>query len=240
MVFAGHQVIVIVIAGASSLGTAGAARWIAEYSWGEKNRVNFARLAGLATIGRATRMEALLKVTAVVHQPARPWNPNIELEALFLHRSRNLNKTPSRITLGTESGVLTHAKDVRYLLFDEHEMDFGETDTPVVTAFLVKCCLENTREVRISDLMSDARLWSGAVPAPRSNKVFLSDHLQRRSLNGLAEVAADSIRLRECELVVVATNSPAPVRMPAVGVQRPVPPASSSAAAGVKRPDRNE
>ena len=240
MVFGGHSVTVIVVAGASSLGTAGAARWVAKYDWTEKNTVEFARVAGLKTIDRSTRFEALLEVSAAVHEPAQPWEPKFHVKALFLNRSRNLLKIPSRITLGTESGLLTHARDVRYLLFDEHEMDFGETDTAVVIALLVKCCLENTREVRISDLMTDTRLWPGTVPTPRSNKVFLSDHLQRRSLNGLVEVAAHSIRLGGCEVEVVRVESAAPPRMPAVGVQRTAPPTSSRAAAGARRLDRNK
>ena len=233
VVLGGHTVIVIVIAGATSLGTAGAAQWVSRFPWTPKSTVEYARVAGLKAIERTTRFEALLEVKAVVHAPSRPWKPEPEAKALFLHHSRNLLGAPSRIALVTESGGLTHAADVQCLLFDEHEMNFGETDTPVVIAFLVKCCLENTREVRISDLMSDTRLWPGEAPAPRSNKVFLSDHLQRRSLNGLVEVTAHSIRLGKCELAVI------PARLPAVGVRNSSSPTSSRAAGGGKRRSRN-
>ena len=240
MVLGGHDVIVVVIAGASSLGTAGAARWVARYHWTEKTMSEYARIAGLKSIDRYTRLEALLEVSATVHDPARPWTPNVTEKALFVQRSRNLLDLPARITLATDSGVLTHAADVRYLLFDEHEMDFGDTDSPVVTAFLVKCWLDQTREVTIADLMTDTRLWPGGIPAPRRNKVFLTDHLQRRSLNGLVEVAAHSIRLGGCELAVVAAAPAPPARMPAVGVPRESPPTSSRGLAPGKRVVRNK
>jgi hypothetical protein len=55
-----------------------------------------------------------------VYKPAKPWDPVVVEESLFLQKSRNLLQAPLRVTLGTEKKQLTHAKEVRYLLFDDY------------------------------------------------------------------------------------------------------------------------
>ncbi|MGB9032305.1 MAG: hypothetical protein WCC27_19425 [Acidobacteriaceae bacterium] len=193
--FGGRDVIVLVIAGGSSLGTLGAARWISNYKWTRKTRDRFARVAGLGTIDRETRFEALIEVTARVHKPARPWDPPYPLEkSLFLQKSRNLLKAPARVTLGIEKEQLAQVEEVRYLLFDDDEMDFSPKDKAAVVALCMKCFLEGRREIAIEDLVSDARVWrNGDRPARDKAVTFLRDHLQRHGLN--ITVSADSIRL---------------------------------------------
>lgn len=180
----GRHIVVLVIAGGSSLGTLGAARWISGYSWTKATRDRHARIAGLGTIDRSTRFEALLKVTARMHKPARPWDPDVSVESLFLQKSRNLLQEPSRVTLGITKKELTHAKEVRYLLFDDDEMDFSPKDNAAVVAFCTKCVLDSSRVIRIKDLISDARVWAnGDCPTEDKAPTFLRDHLQRHSLN---------------------------------------------------------
>jgi hypothetical protein len=192
--FGGRDVVVLVIAGGSSLGTLGAARWISSYGWSRATRDRFARIAGLGTLDRGTRFEALIEVTARVHKPARPWDPKFLEKSLFLNKSRNLLKAPSRVTLGIEKEHLTHVEQVRYLLFDDDEMDFSPKDNAAVVALCMKCFLESRREIPIEDLVSDARVWSIRDCPDRDKAVtFLRDHLQRHSLN--ITVNAESITL---------------------------------------------
>jgi hypothetical protein len=193
--FGGRDVVVLVIAGASGLGTIGAARWIASFDWTRKSREGFARKAGLETLDRSTRFEALLEVSGLVHKPARPWSPTPVVKSLFLHRSRNLLKAPSRVALATDSGLLTHAGEVRYLLFDDDEMDFSPKDNAAVVAVCAKCFLESRTEIPIEELISDARAWPDNNYRPTRDKAasFFRDHLQRHGLN--ITVSADSVKL---------------------------------------------
>jgi len=94
--FGGRDVVVLVIAGASGLGTIGAARWIASFDWTRKSREGFARKAGLETLDRSTRFEALLEFRARA-QARTTLESTPVVKSLFLHRSRNLLKAPSRV-----------------------------------------------------------------------------------------------------------------------------------------------
>jgi len=196
----GRDIVVLVIAGGSSLGTMGAAHWISRYPWTKATRDRHASVAGLGTVGRSTRVdrsmrfEALLKVSARVYKPAKPWDPVVVEESLFLQKSRNLLQAPLRVTLGTEKKQLTHAKEVRYLLFDDYEMDFSPKDNAAVVAFCTKIILDSSRVVRIKDLISDTRVWAnGDCPTEDKAPTFLRDHLQRHSLN--ITVSGDTISL---------------------------------------------
>ncbi len=204
----GRDVTVVVLAGCTSLGTLGAAQWVTSFEWDAERKNEYARVAGLEALDRSTRMEAFLTISAKVHTPARPWKPEIEERGLFLNKSRNLLRIPSRISVAAESGSLQTADDVRYLLFDEDEVEFSGADNAAVLAVCVKYCLDHQPEMTIKDLLSDARLWSkGECPVRGgANAVaFFRDHLQRRSFNGIVEVGKTSLRLRTgvCEIAVI-------------------------------------
>jgi hypothetical protein len=208
----GRDVTVVVIAGGSSVGTLGAAQWASAFEWGAARRNEFARVAGLDAIDSSTRIEAFLTVSARVHKPARPWRPEIEERGLFLHKSRNLLKVPARISVATDSGSVQNANDVRYLLFDDDEMEFGTVDYAAAVAVCVKYCIDEQPEMSIKDLVSDQRLWpKGICPVKGGACTFFRDHLQRRSFNGIIEVGASSLQLKldNCKIAVIPAQSSA-------------------------------
>jgi len=208
----GRDVTVLVIAGSTSLGTLGAARWITSFEWNAERKSEYARLAGMEAPEQPTRIEAFLTVSARVHIPARPWRPENEEVELYFNKSRNLLRVPARISVATDDGSLRCADDVRYLLFDDDEVEFAGADYIAALALCVKYCLDGRSDMSIKDLLSDARLWpKGICPVKdTANAVaFFRDHLQRRSFNGIIEVAKANIRIKsgECKIVVIAAHS---------------------------------
>ncbi len=195
----GRKVTVVVIAGGSSLGTLGAAQWITRFDWSEDRRKEFVSVADATSNGLTTRVEALLSVTATVHNPARPWKADIEEKCLYFNKSRNLLRAPKRISVATDTGVLKTADDVRYLLFDDDEVDLAPLQNQAAVAVCVKYCLDHQTEMPIAKLMADKRVWvNGAVPDRNDPAGFFRDHLQRRSFNGIIEVSQsqNSLNLR--------------------------------------------
>lgn len=208
----GRDLTVVIIAGGTSLGTLGAARWVTSFEWNTERKNEYAHVAGLETPERSTRIEAFLTVSAKVHDPARPWKPEIEEERLYLHKSRNLLKIPTRISMATDSGDLHNADDVRYLLFDEDEVEFSSVDNAAVLAVCVKYCLDKRPEMSIKELVTDKRLWPKGnchVKGDANAAAFFREHLQRRSFNGMIEVAAASLRLKlgGCKIEVIRASS---------------------------------
>jgi len=200
----GRDMVVVVVAGATSLGTLGAARWISSFKWDKETRIAHASIAGLEGIKTSTRFEVLLDVSAKVNDPAKPWRPEFEPKSLFLHKSRNLLRAPSSISLATSTGSFQSAADVQYLLFDEDELEFGPTDRAAVVAVCGKQYLEKRSEILFDEFKLDQRLWpNGTCPIGRSPAEFFREHLQRRCLNGVIEVAGDCIRLEGCQIKII-------------------------------------
>jgi hypothetical protein len=200
-----QKVTVVIIAGGSSLGTFGAAQWLTSFPWNAERTSEYARVSG-ETIDGSTRVEALLKVSATVHNPARPWRTEIEEKSLFLNKSRNLLKPPTRIALATDSGTLQNADDVRYMLFDEDEVEFASVNYAAAVAVCVKYYLDQRPEMSISGLTGDKRLWpNGNSPVKGGVVNFLRDHLQRHNFNGIVEVAAGVLSFKPggCKIEVV-------------------------------------
>lgn len=193
----GQKMTIVVIAGGSSLGTFGAAQWITTFGWGEERRKEFVGVAGLDNLEQTTRVEALLEVKASVHSPARPWRAHVEEKSLFLNRSRNLLKVPNRIAVATDTGMLRKAEDVRYLLFDDDEVEFGGVDQQAAIAVCVKYLLDGQTEMNIENLIKDERLWTnGKWPGTGSPVTFFRDHLQRRGFNGIVEITQENMTLK--------------------------------------------
>jgi hypothetical protein len=206
--FGGRIMTVLVIAGATSLGTVGAADWVTRKGMHGRERSKDARLAGLDAIDLSTRMEALLEVTGAVHAPAHPWKPACELRSLFFNHSQNVLKPPRRITMATRSGDFIDAEDVQYMLFDEDEIEFRGDDYAAVIAVCARQYLGGQGAISISDLVNDTRLWPAAgCPVKGDTVNFFRDHLQKRRLNKLVTVnaAPSTIHFRagECQIQVV-------------------------------------
>lgn len=192
----GARKTIIVIAGGSSLGTVGAARWLTSKYMFDAERRSLARVAGLE-LDWTTRVEVLLSVSAAIEKPARPWRPIVDDAALFLNSSRNLLREPSRIALATQTGQLKSAEDVRYLLFDDDEVKLSEADHAAAVAVCVKYLLDHHPSMPIAEFQTDKRLWpDGKWPVGRDLVGFFRDHLQRHSFNGILEVPADSLNLK--------------------------------------------
>ena len=193
----GRDVTVVVLAGGTSLGTLAAARWISQFGWGEKRRNEFARIAGLEANDRSMRFEAVLSVSSDHYDPARPWKPeNIEAQCVFLNKSRNVLRVPKKLSLATETGTLASADDVRYLLFDDDEVELGEMDRAAAVAVCTKYLLDGRAVMPIAELKQEERLWPNRTcPAQGKGVNFFRDHLQRRSFNGIVEVAEHEVRL---------------------------------------------
>jgi hypothetical protein len=161
-------------------------------------------------------------VKASVHDPARPWSPDPVAKCLFLNKSRNLLKVPTRISVATDSGEISSADDVRYLLFDEDEVELSGIDYAAAVAVCLRYCFERDPDmsIAIDDLVNDSRLWPRGVCPINGNVVsFFREHLQRHSFNGIIEVSTKrspaSLKLEKCKIGVIkaqANASPAPIR----------------------------
>jgi hypothetical protein len=207
----GQKVIVVVVAGGTSLGTLAAAKWITTFPWDEERRTEYRTAAGLDTLDWSTRVEALLSVSATVHSPARPWKTLGEAKGLYLNKSRNVLKAPSRISVATDSGTLRTAGDVRYLLFDDDEVEFRGVDHTTVVAVCVKYCLDGRPDMSLTDLRDDPRLWpNGSWPVTGSPPDFFREHVQKRALpKEIIEVSMEglNLKLENCKIEVIRARS---------------------------------
>ena len=190
-----RDVIVIVIAGGTSLGTLAGARWVTSFDWSEKRRTEYARLASVGSVDSFTRIEAVLGVSAKVHVPAQPWEPTLEDIGFFANKGHNLFRPPKRIHLLTESGAVRTADDVQCVLFDNDEFQPGSKfDYGSVVAVCVKHVLDGRSDISFQELLSNPALWPNReAPSPSNPATFFRDHLQRRSLNGIVEVTASDL-----------------------------------------------
>jgi hypothetical protein len=101
--------------------------------------------------------------------------------------------------VATDSGFLQSADDVRYLLFDDDEVELAGLQNQAAVAVCVKYILDRQAEMPIAKLMTDKRVWAkGVVPGRNDPAGFFRDHLQRRSFNGIIEVSQshDSLNLK--------------------------------------------
>ena len=127
---------VVILAGATSLGTVGAVEWVTNGEMAAKLEEVCARFG--KTLDEETEMEALLKVTAEVRSPARPWvTIGREPIKLFLDDSVNTVAPPlarMQITLVTRNGV----PDV-LMLNDDEVRSRGKDYTALVAVCKAAC-----------------------------------------------------------------------------------------------------
>jgi len=193
-----RDVTVIIIAGATSLGTVGAAEWVANGQCDEQLRVACERLGKV--MRKDTEMEALLKVTAEVRIPARPWRPlERDVIKLFLDDSVNaIADSVGRLTVVSRIGQPDE------IFLDEDEARFrGSKSFDVIAAVCKAICrlkLGDRSLVPYVDLAADTDvrvalgLWVPANPGSRgldpgylgTFKTRLRDHLQGANRLGKA------------------------------------------------------
>jgi len=181
----GQRIIVVLLAGATSLGTAGAVHWAT------RERVGKADFPGLDRyqdpITDATRIEALLEVTGSVHTPRRPWAPRVQLKKLFLNGRGNLvSDGPSVIRL---VGAAGGASRVTSVYFDDDGISANGDEFAALIALCLKARQSPRGVVRMQDLMDDLAVWPEGRRIANWRELaqvknYYVDAFQRRSLNG--------------------------------------------------------
>lgn len=164
----GHKngIATVVIAGATSLGTAGAVDWICRNRFDKKELAEFEEQGGAVTEG--SRVEVLLEVTGRVETPRRPWKPEARLIKLFVNQSKNLARPPlvdaphvrrwiPEITL---CGGLGGADQVRFAMLDGDGLEVEANDFPAFIALCLKAHQSNGL-VRADELLRDLSVWPG-------------------------------------------------------------------------------
>ncbi len=187
--FEGRQIVVVVLAGATSLGTAGAVQWAT------RDRFDLKRVPAMERyqqpITDETRIEVLLEVAGTLHTPRRPWAPRVRVEKLFLNDSQNLvSSGPSRIRL---VGGLGGADKVTAIYLDDDGVPSGSEEYSALIPLCLKAHQSPKHIVSLRDLMTDLSVWPGQqLPGDwgRDERVknYFLDTLQRRLLNGQLHV----------------------------------------------------
>lgn len=116
-----RKITVIILAGTTSLGTVGAAEWVTNGECEEELKKACDRFR--MVLKEDTEMEVLLRITAEVRNPARPWKPlgRVPIK-LFLDDSANaIAESISRVTVVTRNGVPVQ------VFFDDDEVRFRKS-----------------------------------------------------------------------------------------------------------------
>ena len=185
-----HEVAVLIVAGATSLGTVGAARWL--------TMRDGVHLDLYPQIKKSDRVEILLRVTAAVRSPARPWDVEECVEEKVLLKSGpNLLASPSVVTLGV-SGPL--ARDIKYLLLDEEEMPLQSPAHGALAAICWHSHHRGTNVVDVDSLCGDGEAWpEGKCPIALAESAnactWIRDHLKSRLLKERLEVFSNPASL---------------------------------------------
>ena len=185
-----RKTVVLILAGATSLGTVGAANWLTS-----RAPANFNIRKCIAEAGRELRdetgVEVLLKVKANVHTPARPWEVSecVE-EKLFVNDSLNVLSLPKVVTIGPKG--VSDPRDM-YVLLDDDEVTLSGATRDTLIAICQKAHRDKTKSIDWKLLQEDHRVWpNGQHPFngySKSQEInFLRDHLKRGLLRGALTV----------------------------------------------------
>jgi len=190
--YGGKALWIIILAGATSLGTFAAAEWVTSPNLPEILR-NALDKAGLDA-DESTELEVLLEVSAVVHEPAQPWVVEFcKPKKLFLNGGVNALHAPDTITLGVRDN------EVHCVLLDEDEVTFGGRAYAALVALCRKAVCATNGAVGIHDLLNDVGAWPrGLVTAPDDldkAKGFFNDNLRRHRLREALSIEGDSLVL---------------------------------------------
>lgn len=166
---------VVILAGATSLGTVGAAQWVTN---GELVALLKEKCQG-RDLRDETELEALLEVTADIRNPARPWDPiGRNPLKLFVDDSVNLlGPTPSQIT------IITGDPGPDNILLDDDEVRFKGKGRSALIAICKAFCRKLPRPTsaifEIQELQKDETFMkeSGCARDGDLGR-FLRDHIQ--------------------------------------------------------------
>jgi hypothetical protein len=206
--YSGRLRTVVVVAGATSLGTLGAAAWVASPDYLNTMQREASRVLGRDNRPEDVELEALIKVKAAVRNPSRPWRGlSHDPEKLFLrcgqHWSLNvLNPEPAAITV-----VEGPDGSVRGILVDQDEIGFENLRTR--DALVALCRLirpleqvsaPSQRSVALEELIRNPSVWPTGSPIsddPLKLHDFYHDHVQRHRLGKrIISVSADCLSLK--------------------------------------------
>jgi hypothetical protein len=173
ILFAGRLMTVVILAGSTSLGTAGAVHFATRERFDLKRLLE--RNRSLQPITDETRIEMLLEVHGTVHTPARPWAPYVQVKKLFLDQSPNLvSDGPSSIRL---EGGRGGADKVRAIFFDDDGIRFDADDHASLIALCLKAAQSPERIVNLQELITDLYVWPGRRrPASWADETQAKNH----------------------------------------------------------------
>jgi hypothetical protein len=190
--YGGKTLWIVVLAGATSLGTFAAAEWVTSPKFPEILLKNLNR-AGLDA-DESTELEVLLEVAAVVHEPAQPWVVEFcTPKRLFLNGGVNLLHAPTTITLGVRNN------EVCCVLLDEDEVAFRGRAYAALIALCRKSLSVSNGAVGIRGLLDDTGAWPDGVVTAPSNleraKGFFNDNLRKHRLRDALSIDGDNLVL---------------------------------------------
>jgi hypothetical protein len=198
----GQPTVIVVIAGASSLGTLGAARWasLTLFPNPDDPESDAAAIPMPETKRAPVRLEALVRVTADSTQGA--WeSPNIELLNLSIDAEtwspadrRWLPTAPDEMTLVYREGQLER------ILFDRRAHTFGNPSKMyVLTKALAEAVLQGRRQWSLDELRADQSAWglkAGAPPITGETAAEQLRTLRNRHLGTALTIDGDQIHWR--------------------------------------------
>lgn len=196
--FGGRRVTVLFIEGATSLGTSGAASWVTSATALEALDAH--------DLSDGSTIEILLRVTAAVHQPERPWEPRTTPLKAFVNGTNVIAKTPRVVTLGIPADRPLEAGCIQHVLLNDDEVEFRGERYDTLVAVCLKAYLNELEgkppdTILVDGLERDSRLWTS--PWRPTFPTFYRDHLQRQLLHGVLSVNDKAALLKlSCKIVL--------------------------------------
>jgi hypothetical protein len=190
------QAIVGVVAGASSVGTLAGAQWLTELELGGVTLEYVKEKTGL-TPAASSRFEALLEITAEVHNPPRPWEPSVSARKIFLNDSTNIiNEKPEIVTLGLEA---PGSSRVDYILIDDDDVRVKEEPYGLLAAMLLMMKRQRG-ELQLDQLLLHKSVQEGDYPFPKDRVSdsllnYVREHIKHRILRDALWVGSKSLKL---------------------------------------------
>jgi len=210
--YAGKPLTVVLLAGATSLGTFGATEWVSSHSF---NQVMANALEAVGkNLGDSTDCEVLLRVAARKENPPEPWTvETCEPQKLFIDGSMNALCAPRTIAPGMDG------PNIACILFDEDEVRFGTRAQNALVAICNAAMRLGNNVIPIEKLVTDSSFWPGNnITAPtdiEKAKEFFSSNLRKHRLRQALSIEGGSLSLN-CTLIPFQLKAP----VPSGGLQR--------------------
>jgi hypothetical protein len=169
--FAGRKLVVVRLAGSSSLGTAGAIRHATSAFSAPTDLTDYGEWA--EKINDSATVEVLLRVTDSVSSPPIPWEPTVTPVKLFIKSSPNLLNPPERVAVTNSAANRSRLNGLRYIYSEElgagrgsvlhtDDLDFG----PSKHAAIVELCKAAKRASGVVDLDAFVTATTGTPDLP--------------------------------------------------------------------------